>query len=367
MHSLPRTEALIQDGISSGLHIGAQVAVSLKAEIVADIAIGESRPDIAMLPDTLMPWLSCTKPFGSVIAGQLIEKGILGLDDPVSHHLPAFAAQGKGGITVRHLLTHTGGFRLVELDWLTDSWDEIMEIICAASLEPGWVPGQKAGYHKDTSWYILAEILERLTDVAYADLIRKRILEPLGMEDSWIVLNEDRYRAYGDRMGILQDTRRSNRDPISHLDWDTESGAGICRPGGGGRGPARELVRLYEMLLSGGEWGGHRVISSDTARLLTTRHREGMFDDTFRHKVDWGLGFILESNRYGPQTIPYGFGLHASPNAFGHGGQQSSAAFADPQHGLAVAIIANGTPGEPRHNKRARELHTAIYEDLGLA
>ena len=91
-----------------------------------------------------------------------------------------------------------------------------------------------------------------------------------------------------------------------------------------------------------------------------------MFDETFRHKVDWGLGFILDSNRYGAATLPYGFGLHASADTFGHGGQQSSADFADPGHGLAVAVIANGTPGEPRHNKRARELHTTIYEDLGL-
>jgi len=43
------------------------------------------------------------------------------------------------------------------------------------------------------------------------------------------------------------------------------------------------------------------------------------------------------------------------------------AAFADPEHDLVVALVCNGMPGEPRHNTRALDLHTAIYEDLGLS
>ena len=83
--------------------------------------------------------------------------------------------------------------------------------------------------------------------------------------------------------------------------------------------------------------------------------------------MDWGLGFILNSNRYGAETTPYGYGLHASEDAYGHGGRESSSAFADPTHDLVVIVIFNGMPGEPRHNQRVRDFNTAVYEDLGLA
>jgi CubicO group peptidase (beta-lactamase class C family) len=91
-----------------------------------------------------------------------------------------------------------------------------------------------------------------------------------------------------------------------------------------------------------------------------------MFDETFRHIMDWGLGFMVNSNRYGANTVPYGFGKHASDETFGHSGSQSSVAFADPTHRLVVAWVCNGMPGERKHQARAREINSAIYEDLNL-
>ena len=93
----------------------------------------------------------------------------------------------------------------------------------------------------------------------------------------------------------------------------------------------------------------------------------GKFDLTFRHTIDWGFGIIVNSNQYGAETLPYSFGRYASPDTFGHGGAQSSSAFADPTHRLVIAWVFNGMPGEGRHNKRSRDLNTAIFEDLGLA
>lgn len=91
-----------------------------------------------------------------------------------------------------------------------------------------------------------------------------------------------------------------------------------------------------------------------------------MFDHTFKHVMDWGLGFILDSKQYGSDTVPYGYGDHASPRTFGHSGAQSACAFADPEHDLAVAWLCNGLPGEARHQLRQRAINNAIYEDLGL-
>ena len=102
-------------------------------------------------------------------------------------------------------------------------------------------------------------------------------------------------------------------------------------------------------------------------RELTARQRIGLFDHTFQHTLDLGLGFIVDSNRHGAGTVPYGYGRHASEATFGHSGSQSSCAFADPEHQLVVAWHCNGQPGEPRHQKRAREINSMIYEELGLA
>ncbi len=90
-----------------------------------------------------------------------------------------------------------------------------------------------------------------------------------------------------------------------------------------------------------------------------------MYDHTFKHNMDWGLGFILNSPTPDPD-LPYGFGPHASPRTFGHGGAQSSAGFADPEHHLVVAYVFNGMPGEVKHQQRLQALNTAIYEDLEL-
>jgi len=71
--------------------------------------------------------------------------------------------------------------------------------------------------------------------------------------------------------------------------------------------------------------------------------------------------------RYGPDTVPYGYGPHCSPRTFGHGGSQCSIGFCDPEHCLVVAWVCNGRCGEGRHQRRNRAINTAIYEDLGLA
>jgi len=91
---------------------------------------------------------------------------------------------------------------------------------------------------------------------------------------------------------------------------------------------------------------------------MVARHRVGMHDQTFGVVIDWGLGFIIDSVNYG---------RHCSPRTFGHGGGQSSVAFADPEHQLAVALVMNGLPGPAVHYKRLSEITDKIYEDLALA
>jgi CubicO group peptidase (beta-lactamase class C family) len=357
---LPRTLAAIERGMHEGLHIGAQLYVSLRGQVVADVAVGEARGGVPMRTDTLMLWLSAGKPLTAVAAAQQRERGRLDWDDHVARHIPEFAAGGKEPITIRHLLTHTGGFRGMIGHWDDQPWDRVIAAICATRLEPRWIPGQTAGYHPLTSWYILAEIVRRLDGRPFERYVRDEIFQPLRMNDSWIGIPEQQQRAYGERFGLMHDTREGEKPEFS---LDTPRIAAQCRPPSNARGPMRELGLFYEALLK----KSSPVLSAQSIDEMTSPQRVGLYDKTFGHVVDFGLGFILQSNKYGVDTVPYGYGRHASERTFGHSGARTSIGYADPQHDLVVACLFNGAPDEAAHDARMREVNALIYEELGLA
>jgi CubicO group peptidase (beta-lactamase class C family) len=362
---LPGTFAALEAGRAAGLHLGAQLYVSLRGEVVADGALGDNVPDEPLTRDHLLVWLSSTKPVTAVCVAQLWERGLLELDDPVARHLPEFAAHGKGGITLRHLLTHTAGIRMLDTGWPAATWEELIARIAGSRPEPRWTPGVRAGYHLASSWFILGELVRRVDGRPFERYVREALLEPLGMVDSWIGMPAERlpgYQAAG-RLGYLYNTEGS---PPRRHGWTSSERITNPHPGGNGYGPIRDLGRFYEMLLGRGSLDGRRVLSAQAVEAFTARHRVGMVDQTFRHELDWGLGFILDSKRHGVETVPYGYGRLCSPRTFGHSGYRSSVGFADPEHGLAVALAWNGTPSNEAHEARVRATLDALYSDLGL-
>jgi CubicO group peptidase (beta-lactamase class C family) len=363
LDTLPNVKHLIDQGIEAGEHLGAQIYLSRDGNVVADAAFGEVRPGVAMTPDSIQTWMSATKPIAAVAFAQQWELGNLDLDRPVAEVIPTFEQGGKETITPRHLLTHTAGFRASRFKSPGVPWDEIITAICATPLEPDWIPGERAGYHLHSSWFILGELVRIASGKSPSDYYRQHIFEPLGMVDSWIGMPADYYREHANQIGQMPRTTNGTTLPSG---FDQDRWCTDCRPGGSGYGPTRELGRFYEMLLNRGELNGTRIIDPETVDLFTDRHRVGMHDRSFKHIIDWGLGFIPNSAKYGVDTVPYGYGPHASDQAFGHSGYQSSVAFADPPHKLAVAIVFNGMPGEAAHHKRNNAILDALYTDLGL-
>jgi CubicO group peptidase (beta-lactamase class C family) len=234
------------------------------------------------------------------------------------------------------------------------------------------VPGEKAGYNQASSWFVLGEVVRRVDGRGFDRYVREEIFEPLGMSDSWIGMAPDRFAAARDA-GRLAPSWNTEREGSPSHHFEEESKVVSCSPGGNGWGPARELGRFYEMLLGGGrriglpaETAEVEILRPQTVSALTARHRVGMFDHTFQHEMDWGLGFILDGKRHGVETVPYGYGRRCSFRTFGHSGYRSTSAFADPEHNLAVALIPNGTPSAEAHERRTRAVLDALYEDLGL-
>ena len=364
--SLPETSTVINSGIGRGLQTGLQLYVSRGGDVIVDAGVGESSPGTPMTAESIMMWLSAGKPLTAVAILQLVELGLLDLDSRIVDWIPEFAAGGKEQIQLHHLLTHTGGFRNVESGWPQLSWAQTLARICESPLEDDWRVGETAGYHTSSSWYILGELIQRVDPKGrdFSQYFREEICEPLGMNDSRNGMTSEFWSTNKVRIAEMSQREKGKTEL---LPWHDEDHCLAASPGANSRGPIHDLGRFYECLLAGGELNGKRILSDESVESLTTRHREGLYDQTLMHKVDFGLGVILDSNRYGVDTVPYGFGPYCSERTFGHGGSQSSIGFADPDAELVICYLANRRVGEPRHQKRNREIVTAIYRDLGLA
>ncbi|MDB4614369.1 beta-lactamase family protein [bacterium] len=359
--AFPRLHAEIERGFERKLHRGLQLYVSLNGQIVVDYAVGEARPDQPMTTNTINRWLSSGKPITAVAIAILKQQGSIDWSDPVKQHLPEFAGEQ---ITIKNLLNHTSGLPKVELGWPDRPWADIIAAVCET--RPEAAPGSIAAYQPAATWFLLGEIIQRISGQSFSDFVHQSICEPLGMTDSHNGMSPATWNDYGDRIGMTWARRRAKLEDLpSHSQLHCTAPS----PGGNFRGPIRELGRFYEMLLSAktaNQPNPAGLLQKSTIDELTSRHREDMLDHTFQHKIDFGLGFIIDSNHHGAETVPYGFGRRSSSQTFGHGGAESSSAFADPAHRLVVAWVANVRAGEGRHQTRNRAINSAIYEDLGL-
>jgi CubicO group peptidase (beta-lactamase class C family) len=364
---LNRAATVIEHGIKARLHLGAQLYVSRDAKTVGDLAFGEAREDVAMRPDTLMLWMSSIKPITAVAIAQMWERGKLELDDPVARHIPEFGTKGKERVTIRHVLTHTGGFPRAVLQWSGDPWEKVIAELCDAPLEAGWVPGERMGYHVASGWYALAEIVRRTDGRPYSQYVREEIFEPLDMIDTWLGMPPERYREYAAAKRIApMHFATGIMKPIPHNYspyGDSAEAFAICRPGGSARGPIHDLGKFYEAMLA----GGGNVIRPQTVAAISARHLVGMRDHTFGYPLDRGLGVVIDSKQYCNGATWYG--NRCSRRAWGHAGYFSSVGFVDPPNGVVVTLVFNGMleSQENRHDARMISTLDAVYDDLGLS
>ena len=160
-------------------------------EIVSKGAMGFRNPDstLPIREDTVFQLASVSKQFTASAVMLLIRKGLLHLDDKIIQYFPELAAYA--GVTVRHLLTHTGGVPdyFDDADWFIDLWkkenrvpgnDEILRFLCETKLNPSFAPGEKLEY-SNTGYNLLALLVERLSGVPYEEFLQKNIFEPAGM------------------------------------------------------------------------------------------------------------------------------------------------------------------------------------------
>src|SRR4051812_24876239 len=173
---------------------GGALVVRLRGETVVDLCTGwaDRAGTREWTPETLALSFSTTKGIASTVVHRLAERGELAYDEPVATYWPEFAAGGKERVTVRHLLTHRAGLWSVRAvaERAEDMLDHLaMEERLAA--RPVRAPRERWAYHAIPYGWLVAGLARRVSGGrGLAELVRKEVAEPLGVEGLHIGVGE---------------------------------------------------------------------------------------------------------------------------------------------------------------------------------
>ncbi len=138
--------------------------------------------------DTMSISYSTTKGVLSTLAHMLVDEGVLAYDTPIARWWPEFAANGKHGITLRHVMTHESGLyhirQMIENAREMLDWPHMLEVIAAA--KPYHAPGERVGYHALTYGWIVGGLIEKATGRPLAELLDEKLVQPLQLDGCYI-------------------------------------------------------------------------------------------------------------------------------------------------------------------------------------
>ena len=312
-------------------------------------------------------WIaSMTKPMTAIAVGILVDAGKLAWTDPVEKYLPEFHGQwviaesapgrrvlvpATRPITIADLLTHTSGLGEYAV---TDPHWSLAEYVKVVAREPlRFQPGSRWGYSTaglDTA----GRIVEVVSGQPFADFMQQRIFGPLAMAHTtfWVAPGDmPRYaRSYirDAAAGQLQETT------IHYMYGGAVTDR--ARPALGGAGlfsTAGDVLRVYQMMLHGGELDGVRILSAQTVAEMTTPHTG---DLVARPGMPWGYGFCVVAD---PSKMEANIGL--SPGTFGHGGAFGTQSWADPKTGLiTILMLQRDKMGNPDNSPMRKAFQAAV-------
>jgi CubicO group peptidase (beta-lactamase class C family) len=190
--------------------------------------------------------------------------------------------------------------------------------------------------------------------------LRTEVLEPLGLaDDVWFSMTDAEYTALRSRIGVNFDMR--GLDPVPLLMERAPRACTEWNPSFGGYATMRGLGHLYERVLASLA-GAAGPVGAGTLATFTTPQRPPAFDRVLQRPCRFGFGFMVDLRHHV-------VGTWCSERSFGHLGFAGSPwAFADPEHGLVVALLGDGLldPATAVGHRRPT-LVDGIYRELGLA
>jgi CubicO group peptidase (beta-lactamase class C family) len=303
---------------------------------------------VPMRRDTIFDLASVTKTFTTIAVLQQVEAGLVDLDEPVATYLPDFAQNGKDEVTIRHLLTHTGGLPA----WLPlySAYPTVEERLAAVlAVEPNAEPGETYVY-SDLSLITLGLVVEEVTGQQLDQVIADGITRPLRMTDT--MFNPPAHLV--DRIAATEAQPWAGRLMIRGAVHDENAWSlGGVAGHAGLFSTAHDLAILARTLLNGGRYGHARILETDTVRDMLVNENEQFPGDSH------GLGFELDQRWYMD-------GL-STPVTFGHTGYTGTSVVIDPLSDSFVILLTNRVhpsrdwgSNNPSRRAMARDLGRAL-------
>lgn len=301
---------------------------------------------------TIFHWASITKTFTALAIMQLRDKGLLSLDDPLTHYLPElrkihnpFGAMDE--ITIRMALNHSTGLRNATWPWGGNEvwhpfepmeWEQLVAMFPYSEIE--FEPGSKYSY-SNPAIIFLGQIIEQVSGDPYEVYIDKNILKPLGMIHSYFNHTPSHLLKYRSNSYILKNGRPEARG----LDFHT----GITTSNGGLNAPINDMVK-YLKFLAGTSGEQYQLLKRNSLEELwqaelPAENPEGVFSSV-------GLSFFIEEVE--------------DMRLIGHTGTQHSFYsffYVHPESGTAVLSVTN-TDGEYDMHQFRNEVIQHVLENL---
>jgi CubicO group peptidase (beta-lactamase class C family) len=373
---LSRIDAMCEEAVTEGDIPGVVALVARNGKIVYWKAFGmaDNESGRTLKRDDIFRIASQSKAITSTAVMMLWEEGKFKLDDPISKYIPEFAdpqvlesfqysdttyttVSASGEITIRHLMTHTSGIGYGQIDaderfkliyqkaGITDlfttenvSIEESVKKLARLPLHHN--PGEKFTYSEGLD--VLGYFIELMSGMPFDVFLKKRLFDPLGMNDTWFYLPESKAK----RLVSVQhksDKGEWVRYPVTFYDPDYPiKGARRFFSGGAGlSSTAKDYATFLQMYLNGGELNGIRILGRTTVQSMMSNQVGDLFGkDAERH---YGLAFGILNEK--GQSL----GGQGSVGTFDWGGYFNTQYFADPKEKI-IGILMKQTQGPTSDN-----------------
>lgn len=337
--------ARLEQRVADGRVPGAALAIG-DAEGALRSQTFVSGPRRRLDRDSLFFLASLTKPIVATGIMQVVEEGRLDLHAPLARYLAEFDVPEKRRVTTWHLLTHTSGVPDIPTEFIRrrrPSAAEMTRLALTGSLR--FEPGTRWEYCS-ASYYLMGELIRRLTGIDYVEYLQQRLFQPLGMVATF-------------------DPRRRGRPivPIKGVGADNPLTrflllryvVSIAPPGGGLFGTLDDLLTFGAALLRPRRSErGHVPLEPETVALMGEDHTRGLpgvFHGEER-PVHFGLGWNKPTLM---GDVPGSAGVIA------HGGATGTSLWIDPDAGLVFVYFTN--QWEPDRSPQMEAL-AGVYEVL---
>lgn len=292
---------------------------------------------------------SLTKPIFATGLMQLVEDGRLELHTPLAHYLPEFEGGDREKVTTWHLLTHTSGVPDTPTELMQAKRPSALHMTQLALTSPlRFTPGRRWEYCS-ASFYVMGELIRRITGLTYQRYMTERLFEPLGMSTTFDP-RRDRRRIVPVR-GVGADNAIKRYLLLRYV-------TSIAQPGGGLFGTLEDVTRFGSAILRPlreQDGGRYLPLAPETIRLMGEDHTRGLpgLVEGEERRVHFGLGWN-KPTLMGP--------LPGSPEVIAHGGATGTSLWIDPAAGLVFVYFTNQWAPD---RSPERDAIKALYEVLG--